>query len=317
MPRQNRVTPQGELIAVPDRGLFWGNRGALLDGHGAMARYSRGRLWIICVLSFKGRQRQQWQPGRLTELYFLDEATGLAAGHRPCGECRHHEYLAYKQAFAAAVTGGRLAGAPEMDVRLQADRLTGPGRRRTYQAPLAGLPDGAMIEAAGTPWLVWGGELLAWTPGGYTERRRPGTTDELVTVITPRATVAVLGAGYRPAVHPSAGVSALDPQDQPVVRGFVAGLAAVAGEHVRGHVREYRTAGAEREVVAAEGPRNDLGAVDALGNHDRRDGIGVPLRGDRAQLELPAVDHGGAGTPREICMALEYVFQAFLGQHRQ
>jgi hypothetical protein len=78
MPRQNRVTPYGELIAVPDRGMFWGNRGSLLDAQGRLVRYSRGRAWAICVLGFKGRRRQQWAPGRLTELYFLDEATGLA-----------------------------------------------------------------------------------------------------------------------------------------------------------------------------------------------------------------------------------------------
>lgn len=85
MPRRNRVTPYGELIAVPDRGMSWGNRGVLVDGQGRLARYSRGQAWVTCVLSFKGRRRQQWSPGRLTELYFLDEATGLAAGHRPCG----------------------------------------------------------------------------------------------------------------------------------------------------------------------------------------------------------------------------------------
>jgi hypothetical protein len=148
MPRQNRVTPYGELIAVPDRGLFWGNRGALLDRRGEIARHSRGRAWLICVLSFKGRRRRQWQPGRLTELYFLDEVTGLAAGHRPCGECRRHEYQAFKGAFAAAVNGGERAGAPQIDTRLHADRLTGTVRR-TYQAPLADLPDGTMIETAG------------------------------------------------------------------------------------------------------------------------------------------------------------------------
>src|ERR1700746_4065870 len=88
MPRQNRVTPYGALIAVADRGMCWGNRGPLLNPEGRLARYSRGRAWAICVLDFKGRRRQQWVPGRLTELFFLDEATGLAAGHRPCGECR-------------------------------------------------------------------------------------------------------------------------------------------------------------------------------------------------------------------------------------
>ncbi len=203
MPRQNRVTPYGELIAVPDRGLFWGNRGALLDRHGEIARYSRGRAWIICVLSFKGRRRRQWQPGLLTELYFLDEATGLAAGHRPCGECRYREYQAFKRAFAAALTGGRPAGAPRIDERLHADRLAGAGRR-TYQAPVAELPDGTMVEHAGSPWLIWRGELLAWTPAGYAGRRPPGTAGETVTVITPRATVAVLAVGYHPVVHPSA-----------------------------------------------------------------------------------------------------------------
>ena len=162
------MTPDGELIAVPDRGLFWGNRGALLDRHGELARYSRGRPWVICVLSFKGRRRQQWRPGRLTELYFLDEATGLAAGHRPCGECRYRDYQAFKRAWAA--WSGSLPGAGEIDARLHADRLGAPGVRRTYLAPLASLPDGAMVELEDAAWLVHGGGLLAWTPGGYQAR---------------------------------------------------------------------------------------------------------------------------------------------------
>ena len=106
MPRQNRVAPDGTLIAVPDRGLFWGNRGGLHDPAGRLVRYSRGRAWAICVLEFKGRRRQLWAPGRLTELFFLDEATGLAAGHRPCGECRYRDYQAFKQAWAGAFGGG-------------------------------------------------------------------------------------------------------------------------------------------------------------------------------------------------------------------
>ena len=201
MPRQNRVTPYGELIAVPERGMFWGNRGVLVDGQSRLARYSRGQAWAICVLAFKGRRWQQWSPGRLTELYFLDEATGLAAGHRPCGECRYRDYQAFKRAWPAVAEGR--PGAPEIDARLHADRLTGPGVRRTYQAPLAELPSGAMVDIGGTPWLVYDGRLLAWTPGGYQKRHVSAPTD-LVTVITPRATVAVLAAGYRPVVHPSA-----------------------------------------------------------------------------------------------------------------
>jgi hypothetical protein len=198
--RRNRVTPAGELIAVPDRGMFWGNRGNLHDDAGRLVRYSHGRAWAICLLEFKGRRRQQWAPGRLTELYFLDEATGLAAGHRPCGECRHHDYQAFKRAWAS---GGPVPGVAEIDARLHAGRLVRPGVRRSHAAPLASLPDGAMVQADGAPWLVLGSGLLAWTPGGYRERRPRAGLDS-VTVITPRATVNVLAAGYRPVLHPSA-----------------------------------------------------------------------------------------------------------------
>src|SRR5271168_3246436 len=156
MPRQNRVTPHGELIAVPDRGMFWGNRGVLVDRQGRLARYSRGRTWAICVLEYKGIRRQQWTPGRLTELFFLDEATGLAAGHRPCGECRYRDYQAFKRAWATAFAS-KVPGVAEIDSRLHADRLTRPGVRRTYPARLANLPDGTMAEIGGAPWLVRGG----------------------------------------------------------------------------------------------------------------------------------------------------------------
>jgi hypothetical protein len=204
MPRQNRVAPDGTLIAVPDRGLFWGNRGVLHDSAGRLVRYSRGRAWAICVLEFKGRRRQLWAPGRLTELFFLDEATGLAAGHRPCGECRYRDYQGFKRSWAAAFSGG-VPGVAEIDARLHADRLVRYGIRRTYTALLSGLPDGVMVEADGTPWLVHDGGLLAWTPGGYRDRiPREDAPETAVTVITPRATVAVLAAGYRPVIHPSA-----------------------------------------------------------------------------------------------------------------
>jgi len=222
MPRHNRVTPYGELIAVPDRGMFWGNRGVLVDGTSQLARYSRGKAWLICVLDYKGIRRQQWTPGRLTELFFLDEATALAAGHRPCGECRYRDYQRFKRCWQSAVYPGPPAepGLPsprvqEIDARLHTDRLisspvgrrdrlAGARVRRSYTAAPWSLPDGTMADLDGTPHLILGGRLLRWTAGGYAAV--PGPAPRRVAVITPRATVAVLAAGYRPVLHDSAGL---------------------------------------------------------------------------------------------------------------
>jgi hypothetical protein len=202
MPRRNRVTPWGELIAVPDRGMFWGSRGCLHDRDGNLVRYSRGSDWTICVLEFKGRRRQLCAPGRLTELFFLDEATALAAGHRPCGECRVRDYRAFKAAWADAHPGTQVS-APAIDAQLHRDRLRAPGVKRTYLAPLGTLPGGAMIELDGRSWLVIGDVLAEWSPSGY-RRFRPRPGDLVVTVLTPRGTVAALAGGYRPALHGSA-----------------------------------------------------------------------------------------------------------------
>ena len=199
---RNRVTPSGEMIAVADRGMFWGNRGPLLDRDGRLVRYATGQAWLICVLEFKGRRRQLWVPGRLTELFFLDEATALAAGHRPCGECRLPELTMFKRAWAAAHPGADVH-APAIDAHLHSDRLRRPGVRRTYRAVLADLPAGTMVEVDDRPWLVLGGQLLAWSPGGYDERQTQ-PPDMEVTVITPKATVSTLAAGYWPIVHQSA-----------------------------------------------------------------------------------------------------------------
>lgn len=200
--RTNRVAPDGSVHAVAERGMFWGNRGPLLDPRGAMVRHHRGRNWIVCVLEFHGRHRTQWRPGRLTELYFLDEATALAAGHRPCGECRHHDYRRFREAWGRAHPGDPV-GARHLDRRLHDDRLDGE-RHRTHEADLAALPDGVMVTLDGGSWLVRGDTLRLWGHGGYgpavPRAERPGP----VTVLTPRATVAALRAGYEPVVHPSA-----------------------------------------------------------------------------------------------------------------
>ncbi|HZE67012.1 MAG TPA: hypothetical protein VE081_10300 [Sporichthyaceae bacterium] len=202
MTRANRVTPVGELIAVPDRGLFWGNRGCLVNDAREVTRYSAGRMWIICVLSFKGRRRVQWQPRRLTEVYFLDEATGMAAGHRPCGECRNLDYRRFKAAFFATYPEDE-PGVRGIDARMHADRLVARGVRRTYPDDSGALPTGTMVLREDAGWLIRGDRLLRWTPGGY-DTVEPYRAGQALTVLTPRCTVAVLAEGYRPVLHPTA-----------------------------------------------------------------------------------------------------------------
>jgi hypothetical protein len=205
MARQNRVTPLGELIATPDRGTFFGNRGLLHDAHGNIRRAWQLRRWIVCLLAFKGRKRAVMTPGRYTELFFLDEATALAAGHRPCAECRRERYDAFREAWRCG-TGGPLFTADEIDRRLHAERVAEDGSKRVFTAGLDGLPDGVFVRQAGreeTPYLVCGGDLLAWTPGGYTARiARPAKAE--VQVVTPGSIVKAIVAGYVPDVHPSA-----------------------------------------------------------------------------------------------------------------
>jgi hypothetical protein len=194
MPLQNRVTPLSEVVAVPDRGLVYGNRGCLHDSAGRIVRRYGTRRWIACRLEFKGWHRSPlMQTGKLTELFFLDEATAFAAGHRPCAECRREDYTR----FLAILGAGR---ADEIDVRLHGERL-GPYARR----PLRELPDGAFVLRDGEPWLVLGDEILRWTPGGYGEHAARPRGDALV--VTAPSFLAVLGSGWQGAVplfHPTA-----------------------------------------------------------------------------------------------------------------
>ncbi len=199
MPLQNRVTPLSELIAHPARGLVYGNRGCLHDADGRIRRRWATRRWIACRLEFKGWHRSPLlQPGRFTELFFLDEATAFAAGHRPCALCRREDY----NRFVELVGGG---GADAIDERLHAERVDGPGRR-FHDAAFDGLPDGAFVLRGGDPWLVLGDRLLPWSPAGYgeAEARMPGPASKL---ITPPTLVEVLRTGWRgavPLLHESA-----------------------------------------------------------------------------------------------------------------
>ena len=183
----------GELIATPGRGLVYGNRGCLHDERGVIRREWQVKRWITCRLEFRGRHRVggPMAPNRYTGLFFLDEATALAAGHRPCAECRNADYKSF-----LALTGASSAG--ELDEMLHAER------GRLHESDLDELFDGAFVVLDGQPWLVLGSGLLRWTPGGYSERR-PRFSGR-VELVTPPTSVHVLVSGWRgslPLIHPS------------------------------------------------------------------------------------------------------------------
>ena len=207
MPLQNRITPLGELVADPARGLVYGNRGCLHDDEGRIRRRYAVRRWIACRLEFKGWQRGPLlQPGRFTELFFLDEATAFAAGHRPCALCRREDYVHFQEIWRQLHPGQQ--GADAMDAQLHAERVDPATRgHRLHEARLDALPDGAFVLERGTPFLVLGSALLRWTPGGYVAaQRRP--RGRRAVLITPPSLVEVLRRGWEPVVpllHPSAG----------------------------------------------------------------------------------------------------------------
>lgn len=201
MSLQNRVDPFGELFASSARGTLFGNRGGKFhrDDQTLSQRRHASRQWICCVLQFKGRRRDVW--GKYyTELFFLDETTALAAGHRPCFECRRADAVAFAQKFS---DHGKGLSAPEMDAILHRERLDGRNKR-LHRVTLDELPDGAFIALPDEgAFAVKGAKLLRWTPSGYHDARpRPARTD--AEMLTPPSIVRVLSRGYPPRWHPSA-----------------------------------------------------------------------------------------------------------------
>jgi hypothetical protein len=200
---RNRVTPLGDLIADPARGLVYGNRGCLHNARGEIVRRFAVRRWIACRLEFRGWQRgPMMQPGRFTELFFLDDATALAAGHRPCALCRRGDYDALLAVWRDLHPGDR--GADAIDRRLHVERLDG-GRRRLHPTPAASLPDGAFVVEAGAAWALRGGELMRWGPAGYVERRTAPASGRAA-LLTPPSLVALLASGWSglvPLLHPT------------------------------------------------------------------------------------------------------------------
>jgi hypothetical protein len=204
MPLQNRVLPTGEIVANPGRGLMMGNRGCL-HGPGGELGVSRWRskLWICCVLDWKGVRRDPMPPGRWTALFFLDEATALAAGHRPCAYCRRRDFLDFAEAWRAARRLARRPRAAEMDQVLHRERVDAFRRKVTHPMPVLELPDGVMLRAGDGAGLLVAGRIRPWSPAGYGAPVRVSLAGA-AEVLTPPSIVGAIAAGYRPLVHPTA-----------------------------------------------------------------------------------------------------------------
>jgi hypothetical protein len=208
MPRQNRVNPFGDIHAVPNHGMYMGNRGELHDRSGAIIRPWKIKHWIICMTEFRERSVPLAEPGRYTPLFFLDEATALAAGHRPCATCRRQAYKEFVAAFAAGnpqVFDDRKPSRDPMDRMLHGHRCS-DGQQLTWTSTLAALPDGVMFTTDADidqPLLKFDGHCLAWSFGGY-QSVVDVSDAQVVNVLTPMPTVHAIDAGYIPTVHPSA-----------------------------------------------------------------------------------------------------------------
>lgn len=198
MPLQNRVAPDGTLNARPERGLLTGNRGGRLHRPDRTLGRRRwvSKAWIACETAFRGRHRRVMGDG-YTELFFLDEVTALAAGHRPCFECRRADALAFAAALARASGLARPPRAPEIDAALHAERRSAPETLRA-----ADLPDGAVFLAHDRFMVRYNGRILAWDFAGYAAAAAP--PPDTVRALTPPSTRAALAAGYAPRWHPSA-----------------------------------------------------------------------------------------------------------------
>ena len=205
MPLQNRVTPFGEIVAVPERGSLMGNRGRIHNEQRTLkTRHWDRKAWITCLLQFKGRHRQMMAPITYTELFFLDEATAFAAGHRPCGECRRADARRFKDLWLevnGALLQGKSRTMANIDAVLHSERIGRDGTQQRWEARLSELPDGAMVlvDDPRAAFLLQQGYLYLWSPAGYVESKTV-PSGRTVTVLTPPSVIRVLAAGYRPVV---------------------------------------------------------------------------------------------------------------------
>jgi hypothetical protein len=199
---QNRVDPFGNIIKTDARGLWMGNRGILHNHHKELQRLFKLKAWITCELEFKGRKREVMAPDRYTELFFMDEATSFAAGHRPCFECRRDDYKKFKTLW--------LKGNPEygfnektsineLDKILHQERINRDGSKLTFEADIADLPDGVFVQYNQNAFLIFNRLMYLWSPSGY-EKYGIGPDTDLLQVVTPRSILNTFKAGYLPQV---------------------------------------------------------------------------------------------------------------------
>jgi hypothetical protein len=202
MPLQNRVTPTGDIITTPHRGMFTGNRGIIHDpATKTLTRRWASQAWLTCLCEFKGRRREVMGGRSWTELFFLDEATALAAGHRPCFFCRSDDANRFRAAWEEG-NGVRRLLARDIDAVLHRERLSGAKKRlHALTMPLEGLPDGAMLQQGTESFLIVQGRALLWSPAGY---RNAQNGLQGAMLLTPPSTLRALGAGYRPVLYESA-----------------------------------------------------------------------------------------------------------------
>ena len=202
MALQNRVTPFGEIIAIPERGMFMGNRGIIHDPvtRTLLSRHWTTKAWIVCRCDYKDVRRKVMGGRSWTELFFLDEATALAAGHRPCFFCRREAAQRFQSCWARG-HGVARPSAPTMDAKLHAERLDGKAKRlHPLPGAISELPDGAMVAAEGVAFLIAGGRAFRWRPVGY---KPVGAAPVEAQLLTPPSTLRALAAGYRPVLHAS------------------------------------------------------------------------------------------------------------------
>lgn len=204
MPLQNRVDPWGRLQAVSSRGAWLGNRGILHNEQKKIVAPWRHKSWVTCKLQFKDIRREVFSPRRYSELFFLDEATALSAGHRPCAECRRERYNEFKNLWLKSVARRESVSVAEIDKQLHAERAARGGIKVKHSCTFAELPEGAFIEIDDEAFLFWNGELKKWSFDGYVGSAPLPAEDDLVTLLTPPSIVELMRKGLVPQVHESA-----------------------------------------------------------------------------------------------------------------